>query len=99
MRELLIALVWALLELGLVIHTSSPKLVAVTLLKIFQRITAGRSLPSCRDFHPGSEYELPPIPTAFLQIELAELGDVFSAQLKAIPAEGNALEVSAPNWL
>src|ERR1035437_5395186 len=78
---------------------AAPELIAVTLLPVTLGIAAVRGLTGGGFLDPCRREELLAAPLSLLQIELAELGDILSAETQPPATGGNALRASFPNRL
>src|ERR1700722_10168979 len=85
---------------------ATPKLVAIALkpiaglLRFFQVLILRRrllNLERCSFLHPGGGKNLPPLPNAFLQIELAELGQALRLHSQTPTAGIDALRTNLPS--
>ena len=74
----------------------SPELIPVALVPVTGRVTAIRHLERGCRFDPLGRQQLSAIPLSFLQIELAELCDVFGLQTQTIATDGGPLRAFQP---
>ena len=75
---------------------AAPELVAVALLPVALRVAAVRHLARRGRLDPRGGQQLPPLPLALLQVELAEARDVLGPHAQAEAAERHPLLVGVP---
>src|SRR5204862_2359900 len=81
------------------IVTAAPELKTVALIPIALRIAAVRGLLRRGHRHPFGREQLFAIPTALLQVKLAELRDVLRTHAQPVTAQRNALKVRIPDGM
>src|SRR5438094_4881634 len=74
----------------------SPELVAVPLIPIARRVAAIGGLPRGCRLDPRGWDQLPAVPVTVLQVQLAELGNIFRANAQPVGAECDPLRAGAP---
>src|SRR5262249_52061282 len=76
-----------------------PELVPVPLVPVAPRVTPVGRLPGRRGPDPPPRHPLPALPLPFLEVELAELGDVLGPDAQTVATGRNALRARLPGRL